>query len=132
MQYQNTHHHGWAASVVARVFDVSLDDTVDQWTDSGTINVSGHSINANHLFHGESYRETAERYSGVLEYKVRRGYSSVCVRDGLVLSVEDIQPISGRIYSVLLDRATSAPVMPLWIHVDIYTRQTSVITKDRA
>lgn len=130
MKYSGNVTQGWAVGVIARVFDKTIDDVTTQWSESGAIDVSGGGINVNHLFQGESYRETAERYSGVLKHDVRRGYSEICVREGIVLSVVDICSISGRIYAVLLDKATSAVVMPIWIEVDIYTRQTIIYTKN--
>lgn len=130
MQYQNTPQFNWAAGVVSRVFNVTLDDVINQWAASGVIDISGKEINVNHMFQGESYRETVERYSSVLEYKVESGRSTVCVRDGAVLSVEDINPIAGRIYAVLLDKSSGVAVFRCWIEVEIYTRQTIIYTKN--
>jgi hypothetical protein len=131
MRYQNMPDQVWAAGLLSRVFNLTLDDVINQWTTSGVINVTGKGIDANHILTGDSYRETAALYS-FLKYDAdagARGYPSLIINRPAVLSIEDINGINNRVYTVLLDKATSAVILPLWIEADVYTRQTSIYTK---
>lgn len=131
MKYENLPVYTWCASVLSRVFSMTIDDVIDQWTTSGVIDVGGKGLDANLIFTAGSYRETAERYT-FLKYDPipgLRGYPSLYIDRGVVLSVEDFNGITNRIYVVLLDKETSAVILPCWIEVDIYTRQTIIYTK---